>query len=113
MIKKTLLFLLTLLPALANAQQAVGSWYFYPLYNGVPDRVIDTPELTYYLSLGRLYSYDKQNDESREYIDLLNDRSVTVIDYNPARGFLFVGYENGNIDLLYDNGRVVNMPDIR
>ncbi len=113
MIKKTLLFLLALLPALANAQQAVGSWYFYPLYNGVPDRVIDTPELTYYLSLGRLYSYDKQNDESREYIDLLNDRSVTVIDYNPARGFLFVGYENGNIDLLYDNGRVVNMPDIR
>lgn len=113
MIKKALLFLLTLLPLAASAQQAVGSWYFYPLYDGVPTRVVDTPELTYYLSLGRLYSYDKHNDESRDYVELLNDTGISKIDYNADGKFLFIGYENGNVDLLYDDGHVVNMPDIR
>lgn len=113
MIKKALLFLLTLMPLGAIAQQAVGSWYFYPLYKGVPSRVIDTPDLTYYLSLGRLYSYDKRNDESREYVELLSDTGISKIDYNAERKFLFIGYENGNVDLLYDDGHVVNLPDIR
>nr|MBD5377342.1 hypothetical protein [Bacteroides sp.] len=113
MIKKALFLLLALLPLSVMAQQAVGSWYLYPLYNGVPTSVVTTPKLTYYLSLGRLYSYDKANEESTEYSELLNDTEVTVIDYNPWRKFLFVGYASGNVDLVYDNGRIVNLPDIK
>ena len=117
MIKKSLFLLIaffSLLPAALSArQQAVGSWFTYPLYKGVPDRIVDTPSNVYYLSLGRLYGYDKTNDETREYIDVLSDAGIAVIDYNAACKFLFIGYENGNVDLLYDNGRVVNLPDIK
>lgn len=105
---------MSLLPAgLSARQQAVGSWFTYPLYKGVPDRIVDTPANVYYLSLGRLYSYDKNNDETRDYIDVLSDAGIAVIDYNAACKFLFIGYNNGNVDLLYDNGRVVNLPDIK
>lgn len=117
MIKKSLFLLvaiMSLLPAgLSARQQAVGSWFTYPLYKGVPDRIVDTPANVYYLSLGRLFSYDKNNDETRDYIDVLSDAGIAVIDYNAACKFLFIGYNNGNVDLLYDNGRVVNLPDIK
>lgn len=117
MIKKSLFLLIaliSLLPAGVSArQQAVGSWFTYPLYKGVPDRIVDTPAKVYYLSLGRLYSYDKDSDETRGYTDVLSDAGIVVIDYNAACKFLFVGYDNGNVDLVYDNGRVVNLPDIK
>ncbi len=113
MIKRTLFLLIALMPLTLFAQKAVGSWFVYPLYQGVPTKVVDTPDIVYYTSLGRLYSYDKANDESREYTGSLSDCGVSCIDYNPAGKFLFVGYDTGNVDLIYDDGRIVNMPDIK
>jgi len=43
----------------------------------------------------------------------LNDVQVEIIGYNPYKRYLAVAYTSHNIDLLYDNGRVVNLPDIR
>lgn len=112
MIKKILMILAALLP-LTIAAQTVGSWKQYPLYNGKPTAVIATPSKVYYTSQGRLYSYDPSAEESIDYASMLNGKRVEHVEYNPAGKYLFVGFDDGNIDLLYDNGDVYNLSDIK
>ncbi|MDE6486269.1 MAG: hypothetical protein K2L76_02045 [Muribaculaceae bacterium] len=116
MIKRLYLFLLiSLLAAGAAFAQATGTWNLMPVYGGAAERLVDTPDKVYYLSSGHLFSYDKEADETRHYssVNSLNDVDVTLIAYNPRGRYLAVVYSSHNIDLLYDNGRVVNLPDIR
>lgn len=112
MIKKFLLTLAALLPFIASGQ-SVGSWMQYPLFNGRPTTVIATPSQVYYLSLGILYGYNPTSEESYEYIEIINGKSVSFAEYNAAGKFIVLGYSDGNIDLLYDNDKVVNLSDIR
>ncbi|MCH5345530.1 MAG: hypothetical protein J1E63_00380 [Muribaculaceae bacterium] len=76
--------------------------------------LIDTPSKVYYVSNGYLFDYDKTNDSSTSYTSstVLSDNNVSYIRYNKQDGYLFIAYANGNIDLLFDNGKVVNIPDI-
>lgn len=43
MIKKLCIFLTALMPLLANAQQAVGSWTFYPSFSTVT-KIVESEE---------------------------------------------------------------------
>lgn len=99
----------------AKAAPSVGEWTIYPRFMGTVTDIVDTPEKVYYTSGNRLFSYDKESNETYFYStqNRLNDINVDIISYNPERKCLFVGYDNGNIDLLYDNGKVVNMSDIK
>lgn len=114
MIKKLLIFLLCLLPLGLSAQLATGTWKVYGAF-GQPNKVLETPHFVYLLTQGSLHSYDKDNDESRTYMpgDDLSDHQIKDIFYNEQGRYLTVCYINGNIDLLYDDGRRVNLPDIR
>lgn len=115
MIRKLFYTVVIAMTALAvKAQTSVGSWEIYSAFSSVSD-IVDTPEKVYYLSAGYLYSYDKVNDESYAYSvnNKLHDTSINKIKYNPAGKFLVIIYNNANIDLLYDNGDVVNMSDIK
>ena len=105
--------LLTLLPI--RAQQTVGDWYVHPLFAETISDMADTGDLVYYKSGTRLFSYDKKSGETYCYTssNKLSDVNVSGIYYNPDKGYLVVTYDTGNIDLLYDNGKVVNMPDIK
>ena len=105
--------LLTLLPL--NAQQTVGEWYVYPLFSETISEMYDTGNIVYYKSGTRLFSYDKSANETYCYTtsNKLNDTNVSGIYYNYEKGYLAVTYDTGNIDLIYDNGRVVNLPDIK
>lgn len=78
-------------------------------------RIVETPHSVYYLSEGHLYSYDKANDETRAYNGEsdLSDIGISDIYYNFSGGYLLVAYANANIDLLYDDGSRVNLPDIK
>lgn len=116
MIKRLSLFCIAIIACVAGAfAQAAGTWNIMPVYGGAADCIVDTPELVYYLSKGHLYSYDKKNDETIHYstVNKLNDVDVSLIAYNRYKKYLAVVYSSHNIDLLYDNGRVVNIPDIR
>ena len=114
MIKKLFIFLLCLLPLGLSAQLATGTWKVYGAF-GQPNKVLETPHFVYLLTQGSLHSYDKDNDESRTYMpgDDLSDHQIKDIFYNEQDRYLTVCYINGNIDLLYDDGHRVNLPDIR
>lgn len=43
----------------------------------------------------------------------LNDINITAAMYDSKHDMLLVGYQNGNIDFVKSDGRVVNMPDIK
>ena len=91
-----------------------GSWHVYESFAGPPQRVVDTGRQVYYLSGGRLFSYNAEEKETKAYTtgNILNGKNIVNIFYNAEGKFLVVCYDSGVIDLLYDNGKVVNISDI-
>ena len=114
MIRKLSLILVVLFPFVVKSQQMTGSWEVYNVYNSV-DNVLETPDKLYYTSSGSLYYYDVANNESvtMNIQNGLNDTDILNIYYNAAQKYLLVAYSGGNIDLIYDNGDIVNMSDIK
>ena len=115
MMKKALFIILAILPMVMKVQLAVGEWKVYPVFANNVTRMLDTPEKVYYISEGNLFSYDKNTDESYSYsvVNKLNENEIHNIYYNKENKYLLVAYKSGNIDLLYDNGKVINMPEIK
>lgn len=113
MIRKTLLFICMLVAAV-NLSMAADSWYKYPLFRDYIDDVVVSSDKVYYLSGGSLFSFSPSDNQSYCYDNMnqLNDVDVKNIYYNPEKKYLVVVYENSNIDILFDNGKVLNMPDI-
>lgn len=115
MIKRALFILIALIPFCVKAQLAVGEWKIYTVFANEITKMLETPQKLYYLSEGCLFSYDKETDETYKYasVNKLNDNEITNIYYNKTNKYLFIAYESGNIDLLYDDGKVINMSDIK
>lgn len=116
MIKKIVLFIAMLLPLMAVAQNVTDSWRVHPFYVDTKlQNVIDTGDAVYYLTCNNLYCYDKstQENESINKANYLNDVTVTGIYYDTVHKSLYVAYDNGNIDIIKSNGKIVNMADIK
>lgn len=108
----------------ASAQSFVGSWELFPNYS-TPNKIIETPEFVYTLTGatvnttapvgGSLSFYDKTTGEvgALNATHRLNANKVYNIWYDPQEKCLFVVYNDANIDLLYDDGRTINVPDLR
>ena len=114
MFKRAFIILTALLQVSITALSGVGTWERYSAFTGSITRLIDTPSKVYYMSGNYLYDYDKDNDVTTAYSSStgLSDNKVTMIRYNEADKYLFIAYDTGNIDILYDNGKIVNIPDI-
>lgn len=114
------------MPLLVFAEQ----WRLHPTFDGKIERIIDTPEYTYFLSYNQmylpivsstsniymsLYRYDKDGDEIQwlNKQNILSESNLRIAKYNPDKHYLFIAYDNGNIDLLFDNGNVVNIPGLK
>lgn len=127
MSKKIILLLSILLSTLTAFSQTVGQWDIYPTFNtkirynkGVDrlnsSKVIATPSKTYFLVGPQLCSVENDNDGEVVFYsskNFLNDNYIDDIYYNYDNKYLLIIYQNSNIDLLYDNGNVVNMAEIR
>lgn len=115
MLRKIFFFAIALLSLVSANAAAVGDWNIFTRIAGDIDQIIETPEKVYYTSGNRLFSYDKESDETYAYTtqNKLTDTEVAFIRYNPDNKYLFVAYTNSNIDFLYDNGKVINMSDIK
>lgn len=117
--KKTLLCaIIALVSSIATVdaqKQPIGTWEIVSTYAKPAQKVIEAGDMVYYLTGGMLFSYDKKADESYSYTigNKLNDNSITNIYYNKDKKYLFVAYATGNIDLLYDDGHVKNISDIK
>lgn len=98
----------------AFAQHAPGTWRTFPMLGNNFDRVVDTPSKVYYLTGGSLYSYDKADKETVYYSpgEMTSNYGIQKMFYNPYGKYLLLTYADSSMDLLYDDGRLVNLPDI-
>ncbi|MDE6297123.1 MAG: hypothetical protein K2L89_04680 [Muribaculaceae bacterium] len=105
-------------------------WKLHPTYANYLDRIIDTPKYTWVLSSNQqyvsfaeafamrtrsLFRYDKSSKET-EWMSIQNKLSSPVVvaaEYNFEKGYMMVCYNDGDIDLLYDDGKVVNIPGLK
>ena len=98
----------------ALAQMNVGGWKIHPVFGTEVTDIFDTGKKVYYLVDGNLYCYDKDSEEN-EFLSkqtVLNDIDISRIFYNYDSRYLLVVYANSNIDIINDDGTVVNVPDI-
>ena len=114
MIKRLLLILIALIPFTVFSQKTVGDWKVYSRFANIT-QLVQTPDKLYFLSGNTLYSNNKENNETYIYTSFnkLNDSKVSKIYYNKVGKYLVITYETGNIDILYDNGNVENIPYLK
>ncbi len=116
--------------ALIAGHAKADQWRLHPTYSNYLQRIIDTPQYTYLLSGNQpyysfatdlsyisnsLFRYDKGERETKwlNIGDMLSSPVVVTAEYNFEKNYLMVGYSDGNIDLIYDNGKVVNIPGLK
>ncbi len=112
--KNRVLYILVFIMALTgslSAQTAIGSWQAHLAYSEVTYAVPGSDRI-YVLGSGALYSYDPEDNSITTYdkTNLLYDQTISYIEYCKEAKCLVIVYSNYNIDLLYDNEKVYNIP---
>ncbi|MBQ9216935.1 MAG: hypothetical protein IJ160_01970 [Muribaculaceae bacterium] len=113
--KKLIVLLALLMPMLALAQDIDGTWKFHPAYAlSTATDMIDTESYVYALSNGAIMRLDKASQQVQTLTpeNGLSEVLATGIYYNYDSHYLLITYQNSNIDLLYDDGRMVNVSDL-
>ena len=89
-------------------------WKLYLSYNSA-EQVVATGTQLYALFGGNLLSYDTEDTSTQTYekISGLSDKDIDYMGYSTTQKCLVLLYANNNIDLLYDDGRIVNYPSIK
>lgn len=116
MIKKLFLAMLLVLPLMASAQLGSGQWKIHPYFVGSSaTNCIDAGDRVYYLSSGSLYCYNKEAGQNQvlDANNVLNGTKISQIYYNYDKQYLVVAYNDCNIDIIHNNGEVVNVPAIK
>lgn len=125
--KRSLIIILLAICVFGMKAQLTADWKVHLPYDAWPVKVVETPERVYTLNrtfqynanlTGRdfnsmsLHYYDKEGDEYLQINQRTNasDNIVADIQYNPVKKYLLVVYSNCNIDFIYDDGRVENVP---
>ena len=114
MIKKILMIIALLVPALLPAQVAVGGWKLYTPFIGV-ESMDETDTYVYYVSGGAVFRIDKGTTEvqSMNIASDLNDANAKNVYADSNRKSVIVTYASGNMDRIYDNGKIINLPDVK
>ena len=128
--KAIFIFFAAVMAALAAKAQITADWKLHMPYDEWPRQVIETPNRVYFMSRTfeeakklaersipshSLFYYDKKGDEIVSVNERANagGNAVACISYNPAKGYLLVVYTDCNIDVMYDDGRVFNIPALK
>ncbi len=98
----------------SKAQVPNNTWRDHLSYLQASTIAISSDNVFCAMTTGGMLSYNKQNGEIQKHskVNGLSDVSISSIAYSPGADLLIIGYKNGNIDLLTQNG-LVNMPDIK
>ncbi len=108
---------------------AADDWKLHPTFDNFFGNVIDTPAKVYIQAyatdinsvtskysepIPTLFVYDKESDEIESYNarNYLSATIATNIYYNSRKGYLLIVYDDGNIDILTDKGKVYNIPGL-
>ncbi len=107
---------LSLVTLIASAQIGVGQWKIHPYFIGTNvANCIDANHHVYYLSSGSLFFHNKTTNSSTP-VDAtgdINDENIKQIYYDYNMGELFIAYDNCNIDIIKNDGKVVNVSAIK
>lgn len=124
------IFMMILMLAGVYTKSHAEQWRLHASYDDQMERVIDTPDYVYFLGtkqkynpslsaastfFGTLFRYDKSGEEM-QYLNSQNQLSgdtPVAIEYNFDKRYLAVAYDDGDIDLVYDSGKTVNVPGLR
>ncbi|NLA24828.1 MAG: hypothetical protein GX879_07670 [Bacteroidales bacterium] len=107
------LIALLVISILTTGQVAVGQWRDHlPYHNG--ERLTETKNKIFVVTNMGLFSYDKNNGELEKHskVNGLSDAGVLSVGYSEDYDILFIGYSNGNIDIIEDN-IITNISDIK
>lgn len=116
--KKLFVLMALSLPLFLMAQELVqeqdleGTWTFHPIYMmSSATNLIDTEHYVYALTNGSLVRWDKVNAQVKTLSSTngLSDVKIKNIYYNYDKHYLLLTYTNSNIDLLYEDGSIVNV----
>lgn len=112
---KPLLLLFSVIFSLCvKADDGNGRWTVYSSYHNA-SKCVCVGSKVYVLSYGGLFSYDSEDTSVETYTraNALNDHAIADIAYCKAAKELVIVYENGNIDLLNEDGDVYGITDLK
>ena len=97
-----------------KAQLRTGEWKTHYSYTHVT-KVEDGADEVYVLGDNSLFSVDKNGDRITTYskVNGLNGSEISCLKYNTVFNLLVITYSDGNIDFLYPDGSVVNLPELK
>lgn len=116
MIKKLFALLMLALPLAMTAQLGAGKWVTHSRFSmSSAANVIDVGDKVYYLVTNSLFSFDKNTKETKAYNaqNGLNGTLPIQIYYNYDKKYLVVAYDDSNIDIIKDDGAVINIPQLK
>ncbi len=112
--------------ALFGADALASQWRLHPSYDGQMVDMVETPDAVYFLGTkqdyrpetpaistlhGVLYRYSKEN-ESIEPVSgttAVPGNTVRAIAYNYDKKYLMAAFDDGEIDMIFDNGEVARI----
>ncbi|MEP7265729.1 MAG: hypothetical protein ABI772_14590, partial [Bacteroidota bacterium] len=109
------LALISLCSITTHAQhQAIGAWREHLPYNR-GKMVADAGSKVYCATEDGLFAYVKEDGNLERYTRLtgLHDFGISSIAFDKNKEVLIIGYTNANIDLIYSDGRIFNIPFIK
>ncbi|MBR1732286.1 MAG: regulator [Alloprevotella sp.] len=112
---KKLLFLIAVLLVSAVPKAAtVGGWTTYLSYYGSTYNLPVGSEI-YSVCAGNVFSYDTKTTEVRLFskLDGMNGKEVQFMGYSLTQRTILLVYSDGNIDILYTSGKIVNIPQLK
>ncbi len=109
---KIFLSILLLLPVLSLGQSRIGGWKAHVSFTPVI-AVAETPDVIAAATAGGIFLTEKNGSQftTKTKSEGLSEVGISAIAYSSDTGFLLIGYESGNLDLL-KNGQVTNLPDL-
>lgn len=112
---KRILNLLLLVCCLTHcAAQELDTWHLYPSY-GRATQNVSAGNVVYAVFEGQLLRYDTEDTSVKTYSTLteLSDAYILHIAYSQEAKRLIIVYDNGNIDLLDEKGRIFNIAALK
>ncbi|CAM1341773.1 type IX secretion system anionic LPS delivery protein PorZ [Tenacibaculum amylolyticum] len=112
--KKIITFFILLFSISSFSQtDFTGQWEDFFSYNNIKDITI-SGETVYALADNAVFTYDLQTQETQKLssVNGLSGETTSAIHYNETFNRLVIGYENGLVEVIDDNGNVTVSPDI-
>ena len=109
-----LLLLAAALPTTVYADDSSSLWTYHLAYRNA-QRVVCGGDVVYGLFEGNLLGYDVTDQSVTEFDrrNGLSDKGISYMGYSETCRCLVLLYSNRNIDLLYADGTVVNIPQVK